>query len=188
MPIYRAKMKHSESTIKKLIQTGYDTFQFKRKLINAAIAFGLILFGLYADQSMFMPWIALFVGCVMIANLNVIPKSQAREVLKQMGGKFPKSDYSFYEKEFKFYDKGDPISYRKLIRLIEDKQYMYLYISEQSAYMVDKGTVTGGSVEDFKTYLEIETGLKWSRPASVFSFKLTDLFPKQDNYKGPRLK
>lgn len=188
MPIYRAKMKHSSDTIRRLIQTGYDTFQFKRKLINAVIAFGLILFGLYADQSMFMPWIALFAGCVMLANLNVIPKKQTREVLNQMGGKFPRSDYSFYEKEFKFYDKGDPISYKKLIRLIEDRQYMYLYVSEQSAYMVDKATVTGGDAEDLKTYLAIETGLKWSRPASLFSFKLADLFPKKDDYKGPRLK
>ena len=54
--------------------------------------------------------------------------------------------------------------------------------------MVDKGTVTGGTVSDFKTWLEIETGLKFSRPASLFSFRITDLFPKKDNYKGPRLK
>ena len=188
MPIYRAKMKHDANTIRKLIQTGYDTFQFKRKLLNTVIAFGLILFGLYADQTMFMPWIALFAGCVMLANINIIPKGQARDVLKQMGGKFPKSDYSFYEKEFKFYDKGEPIPYKRLIRLIEDRQYMYLYVEEQSGYMVDKGTVTGGTVSDFKTYLEIETGLKFSRPASLFSFRITDLFPKKDNYKGPRLK
>ena len=188
MPIYRAKMKHSATTIKKLIQTGYDTFQFKRKLLNAAIAFGLILFGLYADQSMFMPWIALFVGCFMLANLNAVPRMQANEQLKMIGGNFPKSDYSFYEKEFKFYDKGEPIPYKRLIRLIEDKQYLYLYVAEQSAYMVDKGTVTGGSVSELKTYLEIETGLKFSRPANLFSFKITDLFPKKDNYKGPRLK
>jgi len=188
MPIYRAKMQHNTATIKKLIQTGYDVFQFKRKLLNAAIAFGLILFGLYADQSMFMPWIALFVGCVMLANLNAVPKMQASEVLKQMGGHFPKSDYRFYEKEFSFNEKEKPVPYKRLIRLIEDRQYLYLYVAEQSGYMVDKGTVAGGSVSELKTYLEIETGMKFSRPANLFSFKITDLFPKRDNYKGPRLK
>ena len=188
MPIYRAKMKHNASTIKKLIQTGYDVFQFKRKLINTVIAFGLIIFGLYADQSMFMPWIALFVGCVMIANINVIPKRQARDVLQHMGGKFPKSDYRFYEKEFEFNEKEEAVPYKRLIRLIEDKDFLYLYVGEQSAYMVDKGSVTGGDVSELKTYLEIETGLKWSRPASLMSFKMGDLFPKTDNYQGPRLK
>lgn len=188
MPIYRAKMRHNASTIKTLIQTGYDVFQFKRKLINAVIAFGLIIFGLYADKSMFTPWIALFVGCVMLPNLNAIPKQQANAVLQQMGGHFPKSDYCFYEKEFTFHDKEEPVPYKRLIRLIEDKQYLYLYVAEQSGYMVDKGTVTGGSVSDLKIYLEIETGMKFARPANLFSFKITDLFPKKDNYKGPRLK
>ena len=50
------------------------------------------------------------------------------------------------------------------------------------------GTVSGGSVSDLKIYLEIETGMKFARPANLFSFKITDLFPKKDNYKGPRLK
>lgn len=188
MPIYRAKMRHSADTIKKLIQTGYDVFQFRRKLLNAVISLGLILFGLYADQSMFMPMIALFAGCVMLANLNAIPRIQSKNVLAQINGKFPKSDYSFFEQEFKDHDKGDPIPYTRLIRLVEDRQYMYLYVAEQSGYMVDKGTVTGGSVSDLKTYLEIETGMKFARPANLFSFKITDLFPQKDNYKGPRLK
>ena len=188
MPIYRAKMNHSADTIKKLIQTGYDVFLFKRKLLNAVIAFGLIIYGLYADKSMFTPWVALFVGCVMLPNLNAIPKQQAKEVLQQMGNHYPKSDYRFYEKEFSFNEKEGAIPYKRLIRLIEDNQYLYLYVAEQSGYMVDKGTVTGGSVSELKTYLEIETGMKFSRPASLFSFKIYDLFPKKDNYKGPRLK
>lgn len=189
MPIYRAKMKHSEDTIKKLVQTQYDTFQFGRKLLNTVIAFGLILFGLYADQSMFMPLIALFVGCILLANLNAVPRMRAREVLQQMGGKFPRSDYSFLEKGFKFYDKGELLPYSSLIRLVEDRQYLYLYVSEQSAYMVDKDTVTGGSVDDLKTFLKIETGLTWNRPASLLSFKLKDVFQKKETeYQGPRLK
>ena len=61
-----------------------------------------------------------------------------------MGGHFPKSDYCFYEKEFTFHDKEEPVPYKRLIRLIEDKQHLYLYVAEQSGYMVDKGTVTGG--------------------------------------------
>ena len=189
MPIYRAKMKHTASTIKQLVQTQYDTFQFGKKLVHIVIAFALILFGLYADQTMYMPIIALFVGCVMIANVNAVPRSQAKQVLRQMGNKFPKSDYSFLEEGFKFYDKGEVIPYSNLIRLVEDKQYMYLYISQQSAYMVDKGTVTGGTVSELKDFLKIETGLSWTRPANLLNFRFKDLFPKKEKeYQGPRLK
>lgn len=189
MPTFRAKMKHSAATIQKLIQTQYDVFQFKKKLIHLGISMALIFFGLYADQTMFMPIICLFLGCLMLTSLNLQPRSQAKEVIKQMGGKFPKSDYTFTDEGFKFYDKGDVISYGALIRLVEDKQYLYLYVSQQSAYMVDKGTVTGGTLEDLKDWLKIKTGLSWTRPASLLNFRLQDLSPSDSkNAAGPRLK
>lgn len=189
MAKYRAKMQHSKDTIYKLVQTQYDTFQFHKKLIHTLIAFGLILFGLYADQSMFMPLIALFVGCVMLANLNAYPKAQAKEVLKMMGDNYPQSDYYFGGGSFTFNKEAEPVPYRKIIRLVEDREYLYLYVSKQSAYMVDKRTISRGEDLDLKEFLAIETGLKWTRPASLLRFNLKDLFPKtKDDYRGPRLK
>ena len=189
MPIYRAKMHHNATTIKKLIQTGYDVFQFRRKLINAAIAMGLILYGLYADQSMITPIIALFVGCVMLANINAYPRAQAKQVLAMMGDDYPKSDYHFREREFEFNAEADPIPYKSIIRLVEDREYLYLYVSKQSAYMVDKATISQGKSMDLKDFLAIETGLKWTRPANLLNFRLRNLLPQDtDTYKGPRLK
>lgn len=186
--MYHAKMKHSQRTIAKLVQTQYDTFQFKNKVVQALVGFGLVLFGLFAPGEMIMPWIALFVGCVMLANLNTVPKRQTKKLLAQMGKKYPQSDYTFGEEGFRYYDKGDTIGYKSLIRLVEDNQYCYLYVSTVSAYMVDKGTVTGGSVEEFKAFLADKADLSWTRPASLLTFRLKDLFPKQEReYTGPRL-
>jgi len=188
MAKYRAKMRHNKATIYKLVQTQYDTFQFHKKLIHMAIAFGLILFGLYADSTMFTPLIALFVGCVMLANLNAYPKAQAKQVLEMMGEEFPKSDYVFGETEFTFNPEADAVPYSKLIRLVEDRQYLYLYVSQQSAYMVDKATISRGDPIELRDFLSIETGLKWTRPGNLLSFRLKDLLPqKKDQYKGPRL-
>lgn len=188
MAKYQAKMQHNKDTIYKLVQTQYDTFQFHKKLIHTAIAFGLILFGLYADASMFMPIIALFVGCFMLANLNAYPRAQAKEVLKMMGENYPQSTYAFGADSFTFNPEADPVPYSKLIRLVEDRQYLYLYVSQQSAYMVDKATISRGKDLDLREFLAIETGLKWTRPASILSFRLKDLFPEnKDKYKGPRL-
>ena len=189
MAKYRAKMQHSQATIYRLAQTQYDTFQFHKKLIHIGISAGLILFGLYADQNMYTPMIALFVGCVMLANLNVYPRSNAKEVLKIMGDNYPRSDYVFGVDSFTFNAEAEAVPYKKIIRLIEDREYLYLYVSKQSAYMVDKRTVSGGSLEDLKTFLAIETLQKWSRPANILNFRFRDLFPNtRDEYKGPRLK
>ena len=188
MTKYQAKMRHNKATIQKLVQTQYDTFQFHKKLIHVGIAFGLILYGLYADQSMYTPMIALFVGCVLLANINVIPKSQAKQVLQMMGDNFPKSDYYFRDTDFTFNKEADPIPYSSIIRLVQDRQYLYLYVSKQSAYMVDKSTVTGSSEMDLTDFLAIETGLKWTRPGNLLTFSIKDLFPQnKDKYRGPRL-
>ena len=123
MAKYRAKMQHSQATIYKLVQTQYDTFQFHKKLIHIAIAMGLILYGLYADQTMYTPMIALFIGCVMLANLNAYPKAQAKEVLKVMGNDYPKSDYVFGADSFTFNPEAEAVPYKKISRLIEDRDY-----------------------------------------------------------------
>ena len=125
----------------------------------------------------------------MLANLNVYPRSNAKEVLKIMRDNYPRSDYVFGVDSFTFNAEAEAVPYKKIIRLIEDREYLYLYVSKQSAYMVDKRTVSGGSLEDLKTFLAIETLQKWSRPANILNFRFRDLFPNtRDEYKGPRLK
>ena len=189
MAKYRAKMQHNKDTIQRLVQTQYDTFQFHKKLIHMALAIALILFGLYADPSMFMPLIALFVGCVMLANINAYPKAQAKEVLKMMGDHYPQSDYYFDEDSFTFHKDAEAVPYRNIIRLVEDREYLYLYVSKQSAYMVDKKTISRGKDMELEDFLSVETGLKWSRPANLLNFRVKDLFSgSKDDYTGPRLK
>ena len=109
MAKYRAKMEHNRQTIYKLVQTQYDTFQFHKKLIHAALALGMILYGLYADSTMITPLIALFVGCVMLANLNAYPRMQAKQVLEMMGEEYPKSDYHFEEDHFTFNEEAEAV-------------------------------------------------------------------------------
>lgn len=188
MAKYRAKMEHNKQTIYKLVQTQYDTFQFHKKLIHAALAMGMILFGLYADSTMITPLIALFVGCVMLANLNAYPRMQAKQVLEMMGEEYPKSDYHFEADHFTFNEEAEAVAYSKLIRLVEDREYLYLYVSKQSAYMVDKKTISRGKDMELRDFLAIQTGLKWTRSANLLSFRIKDLTAgSSDNYKGPRL-
>ena len=55
--------------------------------------------------------------------------------------------------------------------------------------MVDKSTVSGGSLDSFKDYLCAKTSLKWTRPTSLLNFSLRTLIKRRDDeYQGPRLK
>ena len=177
MALYQAKMKHSAATITQLMITRYNTFQYGKKVIRFVIALILIGYGLYGDNTLFMPMVCLFIGCVMVANLNQAPKSLAKAVIRQMGGQFPESHYEFEKNAFRFHAEADPVPYQKLIRLVEDKQYLYLYVSEDSGYMVDKATISGGTLADLKEFLASGSGQKWTRPNSLLTFRLTSLFP-----------
>ena len=157
----------------------WKKYDYGKKLIRMVIAIALILYGLYMDSSMLTPMICLFIGCVMIANLNIGPRMLAKQVIKQMGNQFPHSHYVFNASEFKFHEEAEAVPYGKLIRLIEERQYFYLYVSEDSGYMVDKATITGSDVNGFKQFLTEKTGLKWERPASLLTFNLRSLLSKR---------
>lgn len=177
MALYQAKMKHNASTITQLMITRYNTFQYGKKMIRFVIALVLIGYGLYGDKTLFMPMVCLFIGCVMVANLNQAPKSLAKALIRQMGGQFPESSYEFEKSAFRFHAEAEPVPYGKLIRLVEDRQYLYLYVSEDSGYMVDKASISGGTPAELKEFLSAGSGQKWTRPNSLLTFRLTSLFP-----------
>lgn len=192
MAHFTAKMQHNEKTIIKLVETQQKVFQFGRRAAYFIVAGILIFYGLYADKSMLTPYLALFAGCVMLTGLGAGTRRKAAKVIKQMHSRFPKSDYCFGDAGFTYYDKGEPIPYSKLIRLVEDREYMYLYISEQSAYMVDKATVKS-SAEELKTFLSEKSKLSWERPKSVFNLSFRTILRNRrtagkDEYTGPRLR
>lgn len=186
---FTAKMVHDESTIVKLSMTQYNTFEYGKKLVRIVIALALIVYGLYADSSMLTPIICLLLGCFLMANVSLRPRVRGKKIAEQLHGNYPRSEYSFTEKSFTFSDKGEEVPYGKLMRLVEDREYMYLYISRESAYMVTKSTVSGTGPEALKKYLSDKTGLKWTKPFSLLTFRFKPFWSgrSKDEYTGERL-
>lgn len=185
MNVIHAEMVHSEKTLTRLALTRYNSFQYGRKLLRFLLAMALVLYGLYGDKHLIMPYFSLAAGCLLAANLDARPKAQARQVAAQMKGRFPHSFYSFSQTGFRYYKDGDEISYKKLIRLVEDREYLYLYVSPESAYMVDKSTVSGGEAT-LKALLAEKSGLKWTRPFNLLTFRLHSLQREKDERLPPR--
>ena len=180
MPSYTARMEHNKETITRLSVTQYSIFEFGKKLIRIVTALGLIIYGLYADQSMVTPMICLILGCMLIANFNLRAKVRAGKVIASMNGRFPFTRYRFSPTEI-LLDAGEGgdgepqrIAYSSLIRLVEDEGYLYLYISRLSAYMIDKTTVAPDAAS-LKALIGKQTGFKWTRPTSFFNFSLRTL-------------
>ena len=78
---------------------------------------------------------------------------------------------------------------KKMVRLVEDKEYLYLYISRESAYMVDRSTVEPGDSGKLKEFLAGKTGLDWTKPFSLLTFRFPSVFGRRDRgFTGYRLK
>lgn len=72
---------------------------------------------------------------------------------------------TFGEQKFEINQNGDnatgtaSISYDAIQKIYETKEYIYIYISLQQAHIVDKATITGGSLNDLRALLSNAVGM-----------------------------
>ena len=191
--LYTALMKHNAETIEKLVLMQYNTFQIRKKIVMILISLALIAYGVFTYRSgMITSYFCLFLGCVMIAGLDVRAKSNAKKIIAQLNNKFPSSQYYFSSAGFRDSEKGKEIPFQSLIKLLDDKKYLYLYVSRESAYMVNNASVYGeGGLDGLKQLISDKAGIKWSKPSSFWNFNihtLRELLEKKtSSFKGERL-
>ena len=180
-----ARIQHSEQTIRLLCRTQYSTFHFRQKALKCAAGLALAVCGLYG---LFGDWSAIFIflGCWLLVSLNLPAYSLARQTLEQLGGHFPLAKYKFADDRFTFIgENGETaVPYDKLIRLVEDDKYAYLFAGELVTYMVDKSTVSGG-IDAWKTMIAKRSGLVWTKTNRLLTYSLRSF---RKNRAGQRRK
>ena len=67
------------------------------------------------------------------------------------------------------------ISYKKIVRLTEDKFYLYIIMSKDSICMIDKNTVRPDNVAELKEFLANKTHLYWQNEKSFLMMNLADV-------------
>ena len=172
MVLYTAEMKHSAETVKKFTLLQYNTYEWWRKGLLLLFSAALILFGISVHSPIPMI-LCLFAGCFLLTNINSRASSVADGVIEAMKGSFPHLTYSFTESGFSDGEDRPTVPYKNLYRLISDEQYLYLFISKASGYMIDRTTVQGeGGPEGLMKLLSEKSGLSWTKPFSLLTFNL----------------
>lgn len=194
---YTASMTFSEASVKTLCRTQYNSFRWRKKLFRFIVALMFIGCGLFLISSQVLGICMIAVGCFMITGSNLQPNQMARQVLKEFGGRFPVVHYWFGPEGICFNEKGEkPSPYSGIIRLVEDKEYLYVYVSELSAHMIDASTVKGKDGRDgLKKYLSGKCGLEWTVPLSGINITLGNIKKvlaseeraDKSSFKGDRL-
>ena len=183
MEQYTAEMRHSAETVRRFTLVQYNTFEWWRKILLLAVSAGLILFGAVygpSSGSSALMILSIFIGCILFTNLNFRANTIADQVSEAMHGNFPTLQFSFTETGFQDGPKREAVPYEKLFCLLHDEDYLYLFISKASGYMIRKDSVKGeGETQGLMELISRKTGLPWQKPFSLLTFSIRDLLPRK---------
>jgi hypothetical protein len=145
---------------------GYIT-TYGTKMASAVMLFGGV-YNLYTmftagvwDTKLLVSSIALI---IIACGLSMIPVDElaGRRTWNQYPLQGMKITYDFEAGGFTETRQGNEYkhNYKDIIELYADEERYYLYVKENSAYMICKRGFTEGNAEEFAKYIENKTGLK----------------------------
>lgn len=141
---YTAAMVHSEKSIRLYAAKQYDLFRKRQKYLTVLVSFFLIAAGILAGANTWRGALLLLIGCVAVTNLYAASNHIANTVIRQFRGRFPTIRYDFYSDRMDVSTAPVPVYYQSITLLADDKSYLYLFLTPQTGYMIDKGSVAGG--------------------------------------------
>lgn len=183
-PRYTASIDHSEKTIERLYRTQRRTYDKGRIFLRLVLGFGMVLAAALVALPTWLKAILLLVGAWLMASGDFPAQIRADRAVQDRGGSLPKMRYEFYEDHLKLTGEGSMnIGYRKLNRLLEDREFYYLFLERDSVCMIDRESLKPAKQEDFRLFLENATGLNWRQEKSFLSIDLADLIKMRRDKK-----
>ena len=174
-------MQHDESTVRRLSRIQYATFSAGERILLLSVSSVLILlgFGLLYDFGKPLRYVFLAFGCVLIVNTGVLADLKADKTLsaiRKQGGEYPCTKMVFTDTSIQITEKGSgshTLNYSDLYHLAEDKEFCYLFLTREAAYMVPKEQIV--DLPLFMDILEKNTGKTFMRPRNLFTTRLKDI-------------
>ena len=166
---FKASITHTEKTVRDLYKTQYFCFD-KTRIISRFIAgFILILITVTLKFSLALKGVFLLVGAWLVSTPDFPSQIRAEKNLAARKNPLPVMNYEFYDDKIKLSGEGTcDINYEKIKILLQDTKYFYLFISKNSACMIDKSTLT--DLKGFMNFIEEKTKTQWHVQKSFFLF------------------
>ncbi len=159
MRTYTITMTHTVETIRRLSKVQYNTFHKKAKFFWYTLFFCCILGGLdvFGQVDSTVQILLIAIGGIGITNVGASASARANQVLRMIkasGNQFPESEMTITPKKITVLERGSdqPNQVKKsdVYRLVEDKNYVYIFITREAAYMLPKD-----QIDDFSKFKEV---------------------------------
>ena len=173
---FTGSVRHTEDTIQRLFKTEYRTYHQPRILAQLAVGFVMAALALTVEMDRILQAVLLLFGCLLMIGRDFPASVRADKAVDDRRGRLPENVCSFFDGSLELSGEGSMrLKYDRFQRLVEDNEYLYLFLGSRSVCMIDKATVRGGSAEALKAFVAERTGLTWRRNRSFFTMNLADL-------------
>ena len=182
---YQAKITHTEKSVEQLYKTQYYVYEKPRMLLRAVIGFVLVV---TAALSSFPTWakaLLLLIGAWLLVSRDFPAAVRADRALSERKARLPSMNYSFGPETVHLSGEGRmDIPYSKFTHLVEDRQFLYLFVARNSICMMEKESVKPADIMAFAKYMEDKTGLKWRAEKPFLSMSIYDLRQALKDMRG----
>ena len=173
---YRAKITHTEKTVEQLYKMQYYVYEKPRMLLRMLLSFGLVLTAVVTGIPNWGKALLLLAGAWLLVSKDFPAAVRADRALSERKARLPNMNYSFGPETVHLSGEGSmDIPYGKFTRLVEDKQYLYLFVNRNSVCMMEKDSVKPADIMAFAKFMEDKTGLKWRAEKPFLSMSIYDL-------------
>ena len=174
--IYRAEIHHTEKTIQELYKMQYYTYEKIRIAVRFFIGLALIIMAVALSLQVWGRGAMLLLGTWLAVSTDFPAQVRADKVIQSRNGNLPSFVYEFFNDKIKLssnYNKSMDIPYKNLTRLLYDPKYFYLFISRDSACMIDRASINEN--QNFMDFIETKTGLTWRTQKYFLAMNIHDL-------------
>ncbi len=172
--IYSGNIKHTEKTIQNLFKTQYFTFEKWRIAGRFSVGILLIIAAVSLNIPVWARCLLLIPGTWLAVSGDFPAQVTADKVLQARKNKLPVMNYEFYGDHIKISGEGEMnIDYKNLKFLVQDDEYLYLFIAKNSVCMIEKSSLE--NLNEFKSFIQNKTGLEWTRQKNFMAMNINDL-------------
>ena len=164
--IYTATMHHNAKTVKRMAHMMFNNFIYTRRRITLLVGLAFLCAGGYVVRvregwGVFL----LLLGIFTLYLVDLVPRRVTKQAIKNFAGKYPVI-HAFVSETGLFTQLApEEAEFGSLVKLIEDRKHVYIYINQITAFMLEKSSVDGeGGLEGFKSYISEKSGLPWDKP------------------------
>lgn len=172
MPRYDIRFEHTEESLTALSHMQYDLFCTRNFVARSLLSFAAILLGAYWLSRVWGGLLMLY-GIYLMTSTYASSNHTVRRLVEQIrasGKGFPSSRYRFEDKRLLItFHPGledeaelEPVGYRELVKLGEDRSYFFLFPNPHGGYCIPKAAL-GDRERDFAAFLEERSGLRFYR-------------------------